>query len=368
MLSSEQLFAMSLNECVDAVEAVGKKVTVLIQGHMGCGKSSLLKILSERNPDHVSCYFDCTLKMDQGDMMMPKILGVEDGQFVRFVPTEEMGIHHSKPIILMIDELGKANQAVKNALMRVMLERKLGSYSLHPDSIVFATTNLGSEGVGDLLMPHHRNRITTVRLKKPTATEWIEDFAYNAGIHPTIIGWVKDMGEVLFQSFEDVENPDAQVGGNPYIFHPKAQRAAFVTPRSLELASHWIWQRDVLSANTLKQALMGTIGVRGGADLEAYVSLFDQLPRQQEILETPDQAKIPTSASGAVMVVDRALATMSQEFVSSWMTYLSRLDTEAQALFVAQAVSNKYAKRHMVVTNPKFTQWCLANNYLYAPA
>ena len=358
----ETMFALTLNECVDAIEATGSRVTTLIQGHMGCGKSSILKMLATRLPNHVPCYFDCTTK-DLGDLMLPKILtDGDDAQFVRFAPNEELGLHYGKPIILMIDEFGKANPSVKNGMMRVMLERKLGNLELHPDSIVFATTNLGSEGVGDLLLPHHRNRITTVRMKKPTAMEWIEGFAYNAGIHPAIIRWVNENGEALFASFEDITDPES----NPYVYHPKAVRPAFVTPRSLELASFWLWEKDRLSANTMKQALMGTIGARGGADLEAYSALYDQLPKQQEIMDSPDTAKIPSTSSAVVMVIDRALATMSREFVDKWMVYLNRLDKEAQGLFAMQVRNPKYQKQGIVMQSKAFTEWCIANNYMFA--
>jgi len=34
------------------------------------------------------------------------------------------------------------------------------------------------------------------------------------------------------------------------VYHPKAQRPAFVTPRSLELASHWLWAKDKISGNS----------------------------------------------------------------------------------------------------------------------
>jgi len=361
MQTAESLFALTLNECVDAIRATGTQLTTLVQGHMGCGKSSILKILKQELPNHIPCYFDCTTK-DMGDLMLPKILSSDDDTpYVRFAPNEEMGFHHGKPIILMIDEFGKANQSVKNGMMRIMLERKLGTMELHPESIVFATTNLGTEGVGDLLQPHHRNRITVVRIKKPTVDEWIENFAYNAGIHTAILAWLKENGGALFQSFEDVANPD----DNPYIYHPKSQRPAFVTPRSLELASHWLHAKDKLTPTTLKQALMGTIGARGGADLEAFISLYDQLPKQKEIIEDAGNAKVPESASAKVMLVDRALTHMTQEFVTPWLTYMQRLDKEAQALFVMQVRKPTYAKQAMVMTNKVFTQWCMANNYLF---
>ena len=138
---------------------------------MGTGKSSLLTTLAAARPDHVPCYFDCTTK-DLGDITIPNIAKLDDGTgYVTYLTNEELGAHNDKPIILMIDEFGKANPAVKNALLRLILERKIGSYTLHPDSIIFATTNLGSEGVGDLLPAHARNRITVVETKKPTAME-----------------------------------------------------------------------------------------------------------------------------------------------------------------------------------------------------
>jgi len=141
---------------------------------MGTGKSSILKMLSTKATIAHPLLFDCTTK-DLGDLMLPKILRDDSTQdYVKFVPNEEMGLHHGTPIILMIDEFGKANPMVKNGMMRIMLERTFGSDKLPEGLIVFATTNLGSEGVGDLLMPHHRNRITTIRMKKPTAMNELE--------------------------------------------------------------------------------------------------------------------------------------------------------------------------------------------------
>ena len=364
--TAEQLFALTLDECAESIGAVGNKLTVLVQGHMGTGKSSILKMLSARFPDHVPCYFDCTTK-DMGDLMLPKILSSDDDTpFVRFAPNEEMGLHHEQPIILMIDEFGKANPAVKNGMMRIMLERSMGTKKLHPDSIIFATTNLGGEGVGDLLMPHHRNRITTIRMRKPSAGEWIDNFAINAGINPALILWVKEHGEQLFQSFEEIEKPDDEVGGNPYIYHPKSQRPAFVTPRSLELASHWLWAKDKISDNSLKSNLIGTLGDRAGSDLGAYIRLVDELPKQEEIKTSPKTAKVPTSASAVVMVVYRALATMNKEWIDAWMDYLVRLDLEAQGLFAMQVRNPKYSKQSLVMSNKKFTEWALANNFMFA--
>ena len=52
----------------------------------------------------------------------------------------------------------------------------------------------------------------------------------------------RGLAQVLFITWEigDVGSPD----DNPYIFHPRSTRTAFVTPRSLEVASDWMKVRD----------------------------------------------------------------------------------------------------------------------------
>jgi hypothetical protein len=360
MTTAQQLYALNLDQASALIGAVGQQRTVLVQGEMGTGKTTLLKTLSKQLPKHVPCYFDATTK-DVGDITIPNVMRLDDSdEFVRYVPNEEFGVHTGKPVILMIDEFGKANPAVKNALLRVILEREVGCHKLHPDSIVFATTNLGAEGVGDLLPAHARNRVTVVTTRKPSNIEWIE-WGINNGVDHTLLGWCKDNPQ-LFHSFVDIQDPDE----NPYIFHPKSQRAAFVSPRSLEAASDTLKVRDVMDDQTLTAALMGTIGDRGAMDLMAFVKLADQLPSLDSIKSDPHGAKVPDSASAVCMVVYRALATIESDWIDAWMDYMVRLDKEAQGLFVNGARAKNYSKQGVIMTNKKFTQWAMDNNYMFA--
>tara|TARA_R110000823_G_scaffold42230_8_gene110797 strand:+ start:1158 stop:2258 length:1101 start_codon:yes stop_codon:yes gene_type:complete len=362
MNNAQQMYALNLDQITTAIRNGGNKRTILVQGHMGTGKSSLLKTLAAELPNHTPCYFDCTTK-DLGDISIPKLATLSDdvgSDYVSYATNEELGVHLNKPIILMVDEYGKANPAVKNSMLRLMLERKIGAYELHPDSVVFATTNLGAEGVGDLLPPHARNRMTVITARKPDHMEWIE-WGINNGVDHTLLGWCKDNPH-LFYGFEDVKNPD----DNPYIYHPKQQRAAFVTPRSLEAASDWLKVRDSFDDQTLVGLLMGTIGDRGAMDLMAFVKLADQLPSMESIKQDPKNAKVPDSASAICMVVYRTLASLDKDWVDAWMDYMVRLDKEAQGMFANGVRAPKYAKQAMVMTNKKFTQWAMNNNYMFA--
>jgi len=48
------------------------------------------------------------------------------------------------------------------------------------------------------------------------------------------------------------------------------------------------------------------------------------------------------------------------------VTYMERLDTEAQGLFVNNVRVEKYSRRDIVLTNRKFTEWAMKNNHMFS--
>jgi hypothetical protein len=356
------MYAQDLDNCVNSISLLGHKLTFVLEGDIGNGKSATRFMLAERHTKHRVFYCDATNK-DVGDLQLPKFIELDaDGQFVRFIANEELGLHVDGPVIIMIDEFGKANKSVQNALLCLMYERKMGGYDLHPESIVYATTNLGAEGVGDLLQPHARNRFCVITVKKWTNEQWME-WAIKNNCDPQIILFAKEHPEI-FDSFTDVENPE----DNEYIYHPKVQRRAFVTPRSLENASHILKVRDQLGPDVTVANLIGCIGERAATDLKAQFSLSDQLVSLEDIKNNPKSAKVPTSAAAVCLMMYRTLSNIDRSWMDAWMDYMDRLPTEAHGMFVNGVYSDKFDKKRQqaVVTNKKFTDFTMANNYLRA--
>lgn len=357
-MSSNIEFArnISLNEAAKLVRHVGDSATILIEGHMGSGKSSILKLLAAQLPEHYTAYFDMT-NLDLGDLQLPAVQ--HEHRETEFYPNALFGMRNKKPGIFMFDELGKASRPVQNACLPILLERRVGLQRMVEGSLVFATTNLGTEGVGDMLQAHARNRMVVVSMRKPTADEWIDDFAVAAGIMPEVIAWVRETPQVM-HGFEDVEKPD----DNPYIFHPKAQRTAFVTPRSLEKASDVLKKREFLDEDTVIHALKGTVGERAALDLRSFVQLADKLPAWKDVIGNPTKCPVPTNPAAVVMLVFTAVSRIERGTIDSWMDYLTRIPKEAQALFCSYAMKAP-GKATMVATNKKFTQYAIANQYMY---
>jgi len=348
---------VSLQDFAKSIGIVGKDVTVIGQGEPGIGKSSMLKVLAQQYPDYEIAYIDCTL-LDLGDFALPYTEVVGDMKVTKFAPNARFKMHTGKPVIVMLDEIGKAMKAVKNVLLTLMLEHRIGSDYLTKGSIVFGTTNLLSDGVGDMLEAHARNRVCLTTVRKPDADEWIE-WAISNNIAPEVIAWVKQFPHAL-ASYTDASQKD-----NPYIFNPtRAGMGAVVTPRSLEKASHIAKRRSELGDALTISMLTGTIGESASRDMQAFFTVVDKLPTWDAIMASPSTTKMPTDTVAKCILVFSAITRVEKDSLPKWMTYLQRMDMEWQALF-ATSVMKSQAKQAFCVMNKEFKDWALKNQWLF---
>jgi len=65
------------------------------------------------------------------------------------------------------------------------------------------------------------------------------------------------------------------------------------------------------------------------------------------------------------MVVYRTLSTLEAEWINPWMTYLDRLDPEAQGLFANGVRAPGYRLQSQVMLNKSFTSWVMTRAYLF---
>lgn len=361
MTDNANIYALGHSDLADLIAAVGAETSILVQGHMGSGKSAILSTLAARLPGHCPVRFDAATK-SLGDLALPKMRALEDRDYFVMATHEELGVHiKDRPIILMLDEIGKAPRAVQNGLLTVLHDRYMGSHKLHPDSLVFATTNLNGEGVGDLMQAHALDRIMVVEARKPTALEWVE-WGINNDIDPIALGWVRENPHAM-QDFREVRDPEE----NPLIFHPRAVgRNKFVTARSLHKASNLLKTRGNLPDASVTAGLIGTIGARAALDMMAFVKLADKLPTLKSIKESPETAPVPDNPAARCMVVYRALSSVDHNWLDAWMVYLNRMPTEVQGMFANGVRTKGYSRQGMVMTHKGFTNWARANSYLFA--
>jgi hypothetical protein len=325
---------VTLSQASTLIRTVGQTNTFLLRGQPGIGKTSVLYGLQEHFPDHFIAYIDAAC-LDLGDFAMPVV--DKEELITEYAPNARFGVgrNQSKPICMMIDEVGKASRPVLNMLLPLLLERRIGDLYLPAGSFVFATTNLDTDGVGDNIPAHAFNRMTVLDVANPTADEWL-GWAANHGVAPEVMAFARDYPQV-FERYDLIDPKEK----NPYIFSPlTGNTKAFCSPRSLEKASNIIKQRDVLGDSMLA-ALCGTVGEAAARDLEANVMLADSMPRFAAIVADPVKCKMPDGAGAYFLMALSLAARAKADNLDAIMKYINRFESfEASTLFVTTVASN----------------------------
>lgn len=330
------------------------KVRFLVRGEPGIGKSTMLSTIAKALPSHNAAYMDVP-NMDLGDIAMPVI--DHDNKVTRYYPNARFRLHEGKPVIVMLDEFTKGAEPIKNMLHPLLevTNPRLGDVSIDEESIVFLTGNLLTDGVGDNLKAHTRNRIVEIVVSKPTSEEWLE-WGVNNDIDPSVLAWVRQFPHAL-SSYTDGD------GDNPYIYNPKKVQTAYVSPRSLQIASNIVSQRDQNDSAATISALKGAIGEAAARDMEAFIAYQDQLPSWEAITAAPDSATVPTSAGACAVLVFGAIAKIDRQSMTPFMKYLERFDMEWQAAFAINVAKNP-TKQAVAFSCAAFAQWIEKNEDL----
>ena len=291
------------------------------RGEPGIGKSSMMGVFEEAYGDNYSyAYIDCST-IDLGDIAMPAV--DHANKITEYYPNARFQLHTGKPVIIMLDEFGKAPQPVQNMLHPLLESRKkrLGDKYLPAGSRIFITSNLNSDGVGDNLKAHTLNRVTSVNVRKPDSDEWL-GWAMNNNIDGVVMAWVNQFPHCLASYTDGLQE------SNPYPYNPKKVQMAYVSPRSLEGASRIVRNRSQLSENALVSALTGTLGEAAARDMQAFVEYQDQLPAWDAIIKSPTAAVVPNSPGACAVMVFGAIQKVDQSSITPFMEYMERFEPE----------------------------------------
>lgn len=350
---------LSHKQTTSLIKAVGATRTVLIEGEAGVGKTAIAHEFTQdpHFANHVIVPpIDCT-QLSDGSVWMPDI--DREAGVSRELPNERFGVHRenqrgvdgSVPVVVCLDEIAKARQFIKDVLAPIVYERRIGQYHMPAGSVVFGCTNLSTEGLGDSMQAHLRNRLIIVQMRKPSQREWVQDFAIPRKLSPELIA-ATEMFPQIFDSFMDYQSGGKFDGKpiskhNPWIANPAdAGQEQVVTPRSLHAASDIIMlakKSGDVDDQTLQAALDGTVGEAFGAELTSYIRFGRDIPSYERVVKDP--AGCPLAASPVAKIIQTfqfITQTTTHENAEAVTEYMGRLPGEMQALFI-NSIANSSA-------------------------
>ena len=350
---------ISLDDVPGLIMTVGRDITVVLKGEPGIGKTTVLHTLEEQHEDEYDyIYADCPV-MDQSDVVM-RIPNHATRSLDSYV-SSLFRLDSPKPKIIMLDEFMKTNKLLQTVFTRLMLERTVGDVPLPAGSIVFATSNHSSDGVGDAMLAHAGNRVMIVNVDKPRHMKW-NIWASQHGVSSTLRAWVA-MNPSCLASYLDGGQDE-----NPYIFNPLRRGVlSFVTPRSLAKADVVVRNANKLGRTVTRAALAGTCGAAFANSFEAFLALEKELVSVNTILSDPMGVQIPEKPAALFITMFNAVDTIeTQDDLSAFMQFVNRIRSEeVQECFFTMALQGRISK--IASRNEHIKAWGMKNLELMMP-
>jgi hypothetical protein len=245
--------------------AMTKKRPIFLWGPPGIGKSDIVHQIGDIMNSHV---IDVRLSLwEPTDIKGIPYFDSNANKMVWAPPMElpdaDLAAQHES-IILFLDEMNSAAPAVQAAAYQLILNRKVGTYTL-PDNvyIIAAGNREADKGVTYRMPAPLANRFVHLEMAV-NFDDWFQ-WATDNRIHKDVVGYLQFSKKDL------------------YDFDPKSPSRSFATPRSWSFVSELL--EDDLGENTMTDLVSGAVGEGLALKFIAHRKVAAKMPNPTDILD-----------------------------------------------------------------------------------
>lgn len=282
----------------------GIKTSVMMWGAPGIGKSSIVNKVAKDN------------EMDVIDVRLSQLAPTD----LRGLPYVQDGVAHFAPPnflpqagsgILFLDEVNLAPPAIQNVAMQLVLDRRVGDYTV-PDSwyIVAAGNRVEDRAAVSQMPAPLTNRFLHFTVEADLAS-W-KEYALTTGVKEEVIS---------FLNFR------------PNLLHNFNKNAiAWPSPRSWDFAS------DLLK---IGMPVDPAVGEGAAAEFNSFVKLYTKLPDVEKILNGDKSIKPPKEPS-LCYAITGALVSRSEtadQFFNGMMWLIGAATEDYTGVFMSDALT-----------------------------
>ncbi|MDP3274413.1 MAG: hypothetical protein Q8Q09_04410 [Deltaproteobacteria bacterium] len=165
--------------------------------------------------------------------------------------------------VFFLDELPNCVPAMQSAWGIVVLERSTKHFKFPPGWLIVCAGNREGDRAGaSRLVSALENRLCHVQVE-PSRDEFLA-YAVSRGLHPTVPAFLQERPDMMLK------------------FDPKSTERAFASPRSWERVSDVMKLR--LPEPARVEMLKGCVGAGTAVEFSAFIRVFDELPKLEDIL------------------------------------------------------------------------------------
>lgn len=307
------------------------KLATYIWGAPGVGKSQVVaQVAKESKLQFVDVR---AVLLDPVDLRgLPHINGDHKAHWCPpdFLPTSGKGI-------LFLDELNAAPPLVQAACYQLVLDRKLGEYTLPDGWSVVAAGN------------RETDRAVTHRMPSPLANRFVHlDFEVDLN---DWVAWALD---------NDIRTElIAFIRFRPELLHrhdPSKNDKAFPTPRAWEFVSKILTTDH--DEDVEFDLVKGTVGEGAAAELVGFLKIFRKLPNPDMILLNPDKVEVPNDPATLYALVGALTRKASEQTFDRLVRYFNRMPAE----FSVMAMRDSLKLNGDLVNTKSFIEWAAKNS------
>ena len=307
-------------------------IPIFLWGPPGVGKSSLIhQEVAEQDIGEID--FRCSTRDPVALMGIPAV----EGDTARWkVPDEFPQVDRDgERGILFLDELNVAAPSMQAAAFGLVLDRKVGEYTLPPGWRVIAAGNRQADKAAAQRMPSAlANRFAHIDVD-PDVDTTVQHFI-DLDVDPLLLAFLR-FRPALLHNMEGA-----------------ADLRAFPTPRAWEQVA-----KVVKSPENLRgEAVRGIVGDGAAAEFEGFVRVYQQLPSLDLVLANPNSAPVPTEPAAKYAMASGLARKVDSKSFENGMLYARRISgREFEIMFTVDAVRRDNKLSH----TDTFTAWACRN-------
>jgi len=288
---------------------------VFIHGSPGIGKSYIVNDIAQKNGLEI-----IDVRLSQLDAVDLRGIPTITNEQTKWMPPVFLPQDQSSEGILFLDELNSAPLSVQAAIYQLVLDRKIGEYSLPKGwRIVCAGNKIDDKGIVFKLPSPLINRMIHIVLEAK-----FDDFkvwAIKNKIHPFIIGFLGFRPDLLSS-----EIPGASET-NP----------AFCTPRAWSMLSNILNVKEEISA--INPIIYGTVGYGAGIEFLSFVKVYKNLPDIDAILSGESQS-VPQEPSALYALCAALIEKYADhEHANNLFAYVQNLPVEFNVMLIKDLIT-----------------------------
>ena len=251
------------------VKAFSKKRPVFLWGPPGIGKSELVDGIAKSEVLGQTLVIDMRLALfEPTDLRGYPVPDVASGVMKWLppadLPTPELASEYDT-VIVFLDELNSAAPSVQAAAYQLILNRKIGQYTLPDNVVMIAAGNRETDkGVAYRMPKPLENRFVHFELRVDFG-DWL-DWAVNNNINPDVVGYLTFAKNDL------------------YNFDPQSSSRGFATPRAWTFTSELL-EDDDLPDSLTTDLVAGCVGEGVAVKFMAHKKIAGDLPNPTDVLD-----------------------------------------------------------------------------------